>query len=324
MNISRRTTLKALAAGTWGALPLAHAQDDTSPITIVVGAPTAIDGTARLVAESLRENLKRPAIVVQKFGAGQRLAVGEVKRAAPDGRTLLFTTSTVFTLYPHLYTRLEYDGVNDITPIAGIARFEMGIAVPASGPKDYAQLIESLRRQGDAAAFATAPGVGSLGHFLGSAMGIHHGLKMTHVPYNASGTALGDLMAGRIPMLITGYPALIELYRAGRIKVLAVSGETRDPLAPEIPTLTESGFRIRAATTMGLFGPAKMPADLVNRLYAGVQPMFNNAAFREKLAVQSLFFSPMSPAEMVEAMRIERRSLGEMVKASGYVPQAPD
>lgn len=324
MNVSRRTTLKALAAGSCGALPLVHAQEDTSPITIVVGAPTAIDATARLVADSLRESLRRPAIVVQKFGAGQRLAVGDVKRAAPDGRTLLFTTSTVFTLYPHLYTRLEYDGEADITPIAGIARFEMAIAVPASGPRDYAQLVESLRRQGDAAAFATAPGVGSLGHFLGSAMGIHHGLKMTHVPYNTSATGLSDLIAGRIPMLITGYPALIELYRAGRIKVLAVTGESRDPQAPEIPTFTESGFKIRGTTTMGLFGPAKMPADLVNKLYAGVQPMFNNAAFREKLASQSLFFSPMSPAEMTAAMRIERKSLGEMVKASGYVPQAPN
>ncbi|MGE0331810.1 MAG: Bug family tripartite tricarboxylate transporter substrate binding protein [Ramlibacter sp.] len=325
MNVTRRTTLKAIAAGSCGALPLlAHAQDDSSPITIVVGAPTAMDSTARLVADSMRESLKRPAIVVQKFGAGQRLALAEVKRAAPDGRTLVFTTSTVFTLYPHLYTRLDYDGEADFTPIAGIAKFEMAVAVPASGPKDYAQLIESLRRQGDGASFATAPGIGSLPHFIGSAMGIHHGLKMTHVPYNTSVTGLSDLIAGRLPMLITGYPALIELYRAGRIKVLAVTGDARDPRAPEIPTFNEVGFKIRGTTTMGVFGPAKMPPELVNKLYGAVQPMFKSAAIREKLEMQSLSFSPMSPAEMTAAMRIERKVLGDVVKASGYVPQAPN
>ena len=324
MTVSRRKTLQALAAGSLGAFSLARAQDDKSAITILVGAPSAMDSTARLVAESLRETLGRPTVVMQKFGAGQRLAVGEVKRAAPDGRTLIFTTSTVFTLYPHLYTRLDYDGEADFTPIAGIAKFEMAIAVPASGPKDYAQLVESLRRQGDGAAFATAPGIGSLPHFLGSAMGLHHGLKMTHVPYNSSVTGLGDLITGRVPMLITGYPALIELCKAGRIKILAITGDTRDALAPEIPTFNEVGFKIRGSTTMGVFGPAKMPPELVKKLYAAVQPMFKHPSIREKLAQQSLALSPLSPTEMTEAMRVERKLLGEIVKASGYVPQMPD
>lgn len=323
MNTTRRMALKAVAAGTYGALGLglAHAQQDQATITIVVGAPTAMDSTARIVADSMRETLGRPVIVVQKFGAGQRLAVGEVKRAAPDGRTLVFTTSTVFSLYPHLYTKLDYDGEADFTPIAGVAKFEMAIAVPPTGPKTYAELVESQKRLGDAAVFATAPGIGSLPHFLGSAMALHHGMKMTHVPYNASGTALQDLMSGRIPMLISGYPALIELHRAGRIRLLAVTGESRDPQAPEVPTFSQVGFNINGTTTMGVFGPAKMPADLVNKLYAAIQPMFKNASIREKLTQQSLAVSPLSPSEMVEALRRERKFMGDMVRTSGYVRQ---
>src|SRR5690348_7467974 len=101
MQSSRRLAIQTIAAGLAGFTSWSHAQDDKSPITILVGAPTAIDATARMIADAMRESLGRPVIVSQKLGAGQRLAVNEAKRAAPDGRTLVFTTSGVMTLYPY-------------------------------------------------------------------------------------------------------------------------------------------------------------------------------------------------------------------------------
>ena len=124
---TRRTALRGLAAGAASALagPLL-AQDDKSAITVLVGAASSMDFTARLIAEQLREAMARPAIVLSKLGAGQRLALGECKRAAPDGRTLVFATSGPFSVYPFIYNKLDYDPVTDFTPIAGVSYFDVG------------------------------------------------------------------------------------------------------------------------------------------------------------------------------------------------------
>ena len=103
------------------AAPALRAQDDKTPITILVGAASSMDFTARLVADHLREALGRPVVVLSKLGAGGRVALNELKRAAPDGRTLMFSTSSPFAIYPHIYTRLDYDPVADFTPIAGVS-----------------------------------------------------------------------------------------------------------------------------------------------------------------------------------------------------------
>src|SRR5690242_18960452 len=124
---TRRTTLQQLAAG---ALSLAAgpvlSQDDKSPITILEGAASSMDFSARLVADILREALGRSVLVMSKLGAVGRVALGELKRSAPDGHTLMFSTSSPFAIYPYIYTRLDYDPVADFTPIAGVCWFDVG------------------------------------------------------------------------------------------------------------------------------------------------------------------------------------------------------
>jgi tripartite-type tricarboxylate transporter receptor subunit TctC len=300
----------------------AFAQDDKSAITILVGAASSMDFAARVVADQLREALGRPVVVVSKLGAGQRVALGEVRRAAPDGRTLVFATSGPFAIYPHIYNKLDYDPVADFTPIAGISSFDVAVATgPMTGATTLKQLVEwqKGRTAAGGAVFASAPGNGSLSHFVGLSIGLATGVQMTHVAYKDSGVGIVDLAASRLPMLITGLSPLVEMHKAGKIRILAVSGDTRSPLVPEVPTLKEAGVNVSSTTSTGLFGPPRMAPELVKRLHDAVVPMLANAAIREKLAAQAMNPWPATPQELAAALAEERKRFEELVKASGYV-----
>ena len=184
----RRIVLRSMAAGAASlALPSLHAQD-TAPITMLVGAASSMDFTARLVADHLRDALGRPVVVLSKLGAGGRLALNELKRAAPDGRTLMFSTSSAFAIYPNIFNKLDYDPVADFTPIAGVSWFDVGVATgPMTGATDMRQLIAWSRAQSAGAVYGNAPGAGSSSHFVGIAMALATGVPMTPVHYKDSG-----------------------------------------------------------------------------------------------------------------------------------------
>jgi tripartite-type tricarboxylate transporter receptor subunit TctC len=320
---TRRTALQALAAGTLAAaVPRAFAQDDR-PITIVIGIGASMDFVARIIADQLREVLGRPVVVIAKLGAGQRLALGEVRRAAPDGRTLLFSTSGPFAIYPNIYNKLEYDPVADFTPITGVSSFDVAIAAgPMTGATTLKQLVEWMRarKPGDAV-FGSAPGNGSLSHFVGLSLGMATQVPMTHVPYKDSGVGVIDLVAGRLPIMITGVNGFVEMHRAGRLKILAVSGEQRSPQVPDVPTLKEAGVNLSSSTATGVFGPARMAPELVRRLQDAITPILDNPAIRDKLADQGMVPWRATPQQLATALAKERRHFEQLVKASGYVKE---
>jgi len=320
----RRTLLKTLAAtalsigGSRG-----FAQDDKSTITLLVGAASSMDFAARIIADQLRESMGRTALVLSRLGAGQRVALGEARRALPDGRTLVYATSGPFTIYPHVYTKLDYDPDRDFTPIAGISSFDVAIATgPATGAADLKQLIAWAKaRKGDAV-FGSAPGNGSLSHFVGISVGLATGVAMTHVPYKDSGVGIVDLASARLPIMITGLSPLVELHKAGKIRILAVSGDQRSPLVPEVPTLKEAGVNVSSTTSTGLFGPPRMAPELVQRLHAALQPMFASPGLKDKLAQQGMTLWPANAQQLASLLVDERKRFEVLVKASGYVPEA--
>jgi len=316
--MDRRSALQGLGAG---ALSLAAgsgwAQDDKSAITLLVGATGSMDAGARLVADQLREATGRTVVVMSKLGAGQRLALGECRRAAPDGRTLVFVTSGPFAIYPHIYSKLDYDPVADFTPIAGVSSFDVAIATgPQTGATTLKQLVDWCRANGNTP--YASPGNGSLSHFCGISLSMATGLPMTHVPYKAIGVGLIDLAAGRLPIAITGLNTFVEMHKAGKIRVLAVSGDTRSPILPEVPTLKEAGVNVSSATSTGVFGPRGLPPDMVKRLHDAVAPMLSNPVVVEKLAGQSMTPWPATPQQLADALAKERKHFEALVKASGY------
>jgi tripartite-type tricarboxylate transporter receptor subunit TctC len=131
--VNRRSVIRAIAAGAASiGAARAFAQDDKATVTVLVGAATTMDATARLISELLREALGRPVITVSKLGAGGRVALNELRRSPPDGRTLMFSTSSPFAIYPNIYTKLDYDPVADFTPIGGVCAFDVGLATGPS------------------------------------------------------------------------------------------------------------------------------------------------------------------------------------------------
>ncbi len=321
---TRRTTLQGLAAG---ALSLAAgpvlSQDDKSPITILVGAASSMDFSARLVADILREALGRPVIVMSKLGAGGRVALGELKRSAPDGHTLMFSTSSPFAIYPHIYTRLDYDPVADFTPIAGVCWFDVGIAInpQTTGSQDMHQLIAWVKAQPQGAVYGSAPGAGSSSHFAGIATALATGAHLTPVQYKDSGVGIVDLISGRLPIMITGTSPLAQQHKAGKLKLVAVSGEQRSALVPDVPTLAESGINVTIQNSAGLYGPAKMPRELVEKIHDALMPALARADIREKLAGQGMTTSPMTGQQLAASLAGERKRYEALVHQSGYVPE---
>jgi tripartite-type tricarboxylate transporter receptor subunit TctC len=321
---TRRSTLKRLAAG---AVSLAAgrsiAQEDKQPITILVGAASSMDSTARVIADLLRDVLGRPVVVMSKLGAGQRVALGECKRNAPDGRTLVFATSGPFAIYPHIYNKLDYDPVTDFSPIAGVSAFDVAIATgPMLGSTSLKQMVDwaRSRKPGDAV-FGSAPGNGSLSHFVGLSIGLATNVQMTHVAYKDSGVGIIDLAGGRLPIMITGLSPLVEMHKAGKIRILAVSGDTRSPLVPEVPTLREAGVNVSSTTSTGIFGPRGMPAEMVKRYHDAIVPMLASAAIQDKLAAQGMTIWPATPQQLAVSLAEERKRFEVLVKSSGFVKE---
>ena len=319
----RRTVLQSIAAGAASlAAPMLRAEDDKSPVTILVGAASSMDFTARLLAEHLHDTLGRTFIVVSKLGAGGRVALNELKRAAPDGRTLMFSTSSPFAIYPHIYTKLDYDPVADFTPIAGVSLFDLGMATgPMTGTTDVKSTMAWAGKQGANAVYGSAPGAGSSSHFAGIALAQATGLPLKPVQYKDSGVGIIDLASGRLPMMITGTSPIAAQHKAGKIRMIAVSGEKRSPLAPEVPTFKEQGFDVVIENSAALYGPARLPREMVERIHAALMPMLSRPDALEKLAGQGMTPQPMNGTQLAAWLASERKRYEVLAKASGYVPE---
>jgi tripartite-type tricarboxylate transporter receptor subunit TctC len=324
---TRRDFAKTLAASTaWlaaggGTSAAAAAENSSTPVRLLVGlAPGgANDVGARLLAERLSEELGRPVYVDSKPGAGQRLALGDLRRAKPDGNTLMLATNSPFTIYPHIYTKLDYDPVKDFTPIAGVMSFDVGLAIgPMTPVPDLKHWIAWAKANPAQASFGT-PGAGTLPHFLGVAFSQAIGVNMPMVPYKGGAPAMNDLAGGHLPLLINGLGDMTEMHHAGKIRLIAMTGPKRSPLAPEVPTLIESGIDVHSVITVGVFGPAGMSPELVSRLNGAITRSVNAPDTNAKFIKLGVNPAPATPQELASALAAESKRLAVLVKSSGYM-----
>ncbi len=323
MRPARRSTLKLLSiAAATAAHPPLRAQDG-APVRLLVGfaAGGPIDLAARLLADRLRPILNRPVIVDNKAGAGQRIALQELRRATPDGSTLLIATSSPFTIFPHIYTKLDYDPVKDFTAVAGVASFDMGVATgPMTGAADLTQLIAWCRANGGKAVYGT-PGAGTLPHFIGAAFTREIGVSMQPVHYKGGSPPMADLAGGNLPLMFNGLSDMLEMHRSGKVRVLAVTGERRSPLLPDVPTLKESGIGVSLGVSAAVFGPAGIPAAPLARMNGAIGEALQNPELRERFAKIGLTVQAFTPTELAASLAEESKRLAGIVRDSGYVPE---
>jgi len=249
------------------AAPL-RAQIGEQPVRIIFpfAAGGSGDALSRLIADKMHDAVNRPVIVENRTGADGRIGVRAVKEAAPDGNTLLLTPIAPISIYQHTYSKLEYDPIKDFAPVAQVATFDFGIAVgPQVEAKTLKDLVAWAKDHPTEANFAV-PGAGTLPHFLGVMFGRAANIDMRAVPYRGSAAGLADLIAAHIPIMVTTTSDLVQMHKAGRIRVLATSNKTRSPFLPDVPTFREAGYDLVATGWYGVFAPAKTAPDVVERL----------------------------------------------------------
>ncbi|WP_424811527.1 Bug family tripartite tricarboxylate transporter substrate binding protein [Roseococcus sp. YIM B11640] len=273
-KFTRRAGL-ALAA----ALPAAaHAQAawPARPVRTVVafaaGGPADI--VARIVASNLEREFGQPFPVDNRAGAGGQIGTDYVAKAAPDGYTLLVTSSAAHGVGPGLYPSQPYDAVRDFTHIGLIAGGPIAFLVSAQSPyRTLADFVAAAKARGTPMPFGSG-GTGSLGHLTGELVYRRLGIEMTHVPYRGSAPAQADLMARNIEAVSDNLAAHAALIRAGNLRALAIAAPQRSANFPDVPTFAEQGYPdLIAAAWFGLCAPAGMPAPIVDKLNAALRGM---------------------------------------------------
>lgn len=324
MNMTGRRG--ALALGAAALTPVsARAQAVPRNVRVLVGfaAGGPTDLVARLYTERLRPAYAPGAIVENRPGASGRLALEAVRTAEPDGTTMLMSPASVMTLQPHIFPReARHDALTDLLPVCTLCEFAFGIAVPATHPaRSFAELVAWLRAQGGRDVTFGSPGSGSGGHFLGDMVGRAVGVSMTHVPYRGGAPAVQDTIAGSIPMVVSVLSDLVPQHGQG-LRILAISGATRLPRLPEVPTIAESGYPQLVVTEwMGLFLPVRTPTRLAQALHDTITAAAATAEVRQ--ALDRLEFQPVVVGPEAFALRIQRERDGwaRVVRESGFRPE---
>ncbi len=241
------------------------------PILMVVPlqAGTAVDTVARVIAQKMSESLHQPIVVENQPGAAGQIGTERIARAAPDGYTIGFVNDSILTMLPNLNPKLPYDPLRDLAPVSRVAGNAFGIAVNPSFPaKTLGELIAMAKAKPGTINYATG-GSGSPQHMVMEMLKAAAGIDLTHVPYKGASQALTDVLGGQVPIIAQGMGVLGTQVKAGKLRVLAVTGPKRSPLFPDVPTAIEAGLPgFEFGTWFAVVAPAGTPRAVLERLNA--------------------------------------------------------
>jgi tripartite-type tricarboxylate transporter receptor subunit TctC len=300
----------------------AHAQSYPSkPIRVVV--PYAPGGTTdivgRQVGQRMSELLGQPVVIENRTGANTAIGADAVAKSAPDGYTVLFTNDATFVLNPVLFPTLSYNVQRDFAPVATVTYVALALAVnaatPVSNMKELVAYIQARKGQLSYASF----GAGSQPHIMGEMFKTLTKTDLVHVPYKGAGPAVSDVLGGQVLFTFPAFPTIQGHLKGGKLKVLAVSGDKRVPLAPDVPTFAEAGFKeMDMGAWYAFLAPAATPRDVVMKLNATVNGILKDAAFVEKnMTSQGMVPMAMTPEQFAEMIKAETQRMTGMVRASG-------
>jgi tripartite-type tricarboxylate transporter receptor subunit TctC len=309
----------AAALGSLALGGTAHAQEK-STVKILVGFPPggSADVVARLLAERLRASLDQNVIVENRPGAAGRIALGEVKRAAPDGNTLILAPSGGLVILPWLYKNLGYDPVKDFTPVARVTTFDFAVtAGPGAPAGDIKSVLAWMKANPGKANYATS-GAGTVPHFAGQLLAQATSTPITHVAYKGGAPAAQDLIGGQIPLMVDTASETIEHHKSGKVKILAVTGETRSSALPDVPTLKEVGINVVADAFFGLYGPANMSSDRTQKISDAVAQALSQPEIQNRIRGFGLTPNYAGPQALGETQSVHYKRWEAPIKASGH------
>jgi tripartite-type tricarboxylate transporter receptor subunit TctC len=281
----------------------------------------ALDSMARLMAEKLSEASARRFVVENRAGAAGAIGSASVKGAATDGSVLLFAPDSNISVYPSMMPKPAYVPLSDFVSVAHTGDYRITLAVHPSVPaSDLKSFVAWTRAQPKPAGYGS-PGAGTNIHFYGELFAQVSGAQMTHVPYRGTAPALVDLVAGHIPATVLPMGALLAHARAGRLRILAQTGENRSASAPEVPSFKESGYPALAVSGWyGIFAPAGTPAEIVERYNDVILKAVRSADLRERMRGFELEPREMSAAQFQAFVKADTERWAPIIKASGFKP----
>jgi len=304
----RALALTAFLVSALAAQAQSQPQAQTWPnrtVTVVVPvAPGGVSDTlARALVQRLTQSLGQQFIVENRGGAAHAIGAAQVAKSAPDGYTLLLTEGTA--LIPGLYKSLPYDPEKDLVPISGLVTINQGVLINPQVPaSNVAELIALAKSRPEGLNYANFGAGGQLNMALLSAV---TGAKFVGVPYRGSAPSMNDVIAGHVPMMVASVGIAAPQARAGKIRILAVTGPRRVPQLPDVPTVAEGGWpTFEAVFWFGLFAPAGTAPGIVGRINAETQKILSDAEFRGR-SLDPYMFEPMSgsPAQFADYIRAD-------------------
>jgi tripartite-type tricarboxylate transporter receptor subunit TctC len=315
-RFSRRAAL-ALAA-----LPaVGSAQTVPRPQTLRIVVPFPAGGgtdiLARLFGDHMAPRLGQTVVVENRAGAGGVIGSDVVARAAPDGGTIVFGTSSSHGIAPGLNRNMPHDVVADFTPIALIAVNPFVLVVHPDVPaRNVAELVAYARANPGRLSYASS-GNGTTPHLAAEMFRAMAGIEMVHVPYRGSPDAQPDLVSGRVHLMFDSTTTAVAQARAGRLRALAVTSRARLPALPEVPTMQEAGIAgYEALGWFAAFGPRGVPSEIVSRYNAAMNEIAMLPDVRERLTALGAEPLPMTPAELAAFQRDEVRKWGDIIRAA--------
>ena len=317
---SRRRVLAALAAAAAAAPFAALAQGlSKRPVRIIVPFTPAAgpDIVARLLAPRLQERWNQPFFVENRPGASGTIGTEVVVKAPPDGHTIMVGPASIVTA-PHLYPKISYDVVKDLTAVTNIGSTSLALVVHKSAPVGtLREFIAWVKSQPGKLNYGS-PGNGTHHHLCMELLKLQAGLDIVHVPYKGSASAENDLIAGVIPMMFLPIHVALPKIKAGQIKVLGESLKGRHPLFPDIPSLHEQGVTgYDVDLWLGVWAPPGLPADILARYNSDIRAIVAQPDMREQLAGQGLVPNTGTPEQFAKQVKEDFEKWGRVIREAG-------
>ena len=307
------------------AIPAAPAQTQaqdfpTRPIRMVIafppGGPT--DFVGRLLADRLKTELSQPVLIENKPGANGAIGADFVAKSAPDGHTIFLSTVGAIAITPHMRNDLPYDTLRDFAPVTQVVRNTTVLVVGPNNPANSAKdLAEQAKAKPGAIPFAST-GVGSTTHLAMELYQTAAGIKFVHVPYRGAAPALTDLLGGQVQAFFADATVLMPHIRGGKVKALGAASAQRNPLLPNVPTLTEQGYPdTDSGNWYGLLAPVKTPPAVIAKLNAAFVAAINDPVVKEKLIQSGAVPVANTPAQFGQILKDELARWGRVVRDKG-------
>jgi len=313
-------TLGILALGLLSGAPANADSYPSHPIRVIVPlAPGgATDALARQISARLSQKLGQTVVVENKSGANTAIGASFVAKSAPDGYTLLFINGATIVINPLLFSTLPYKPSRDFVPVAPVAFLDLTLTVSNDLPvNNLKEFVEYTKVHSGKISYGSS-GVGSQLHLMGEIYKKLTGTDITHVPYRGIGPALPDLLGGRILFTFPSVATVQGFLEGDRLKVLAISGNHRSPILPNVPTFTEAGFNdMDVGAWYGFVAPAGTPKDIIAKLNETITSVLNDADMKKDFIRQGMQTLTQTPEQFADFIRNDSERVARLIKTAG-------